>query len=731
MSKRIVLCASVAALAGALALVGYWLLFTTFMVYDDEGYILWSVRSYLAEGGLYDRVFSQYGPFFYVLHDSLVTGFRLPLDNESARWLALVYWGGCAALGSAMVWRLTASRTLAAAAAVLVFATLTPMINEPGHPGGLLALMGAAGALAGINAILRPSGGAWSVAAIVGVLMALTKINVGGFFLISLAAWWTLNARSPRVARVAPWIIAVGSVVLPLLLMRGLWPERWVTTFAMVFSCAALGLTLGIARLRSHEFGWRTWAYSGLAAAIAAIAVVAPVVIRGTSLSGLVDGVILSPLRHPSIYSNEAAWPWSAPVLAIASLALAVLIHRHPAASWRPPLLAALRLAAVLWFLPTVAVDRFGALAIFSFKYGPTFAWLMAVPLQAGSATSSDRARAWLAWVFVWQTLQAYPIAGSQVAWGSFLWAPLALSSWRDAARYWSARPPLRISRFLQWHPLLPALAACWAWLALAVPAHSRYRADDPVQLPGAESLRVPRGHADQLRIMTANARLHGTTVFSFPGMFSFNLWTGRPTPTSNNVTHWFSLLGASQQRDIVDQLQADPHAVVIIHPPHLKHLWDRGLAPSGLLIDHLLQAFEPALRLYAYELWVRAGRSIAPVSTGVLATDDAPDRWHLEFITMAAGKPAVLEWHDSNAPYDEAFRLSPSEASPWEVTPLAVDGTASGPSILLDQPAALPPLTRIVVRFRLPPNSGFPPHPHIILRDAAGNILDRLRLRK
>ena len=37
------------------------------MAYDDEGYVLVSLKNYSAHGGLYASVYSQYGPFFYLL----------------------------------------------------------------------------------------------------------------------------------------------------------------------------------------------------------------------------------------------------------------------------------------------------------------------------------------------------------------------------------------------------------------------------------------------------------------------------------------------------------------------------------------------------------------------------------------------------------------------------------------------------------------------------------------
>ena len=66
MSKRGLQVLAGVVLAAALAIAGYWLLFTTFMVYDDEGYVLLSLKNFAAHGALYDKVYTQYGPFFYV-----------------------------------------------------------------------------------------------------------------------------------------------------------------------------------------------------------------------------------------------------------------------------------------------------------------------------------------------------------------------------------------------------------------------------------------------------------------------------------------------------------------------------------------------------------------------------------------------------------------------------------------------------------------------------------------
>ncbi|MFZ9682037.1 MAG: hypothetical protein ACO3DQ_02360, partial [Cephaloticoccus sp.] len=130
-------------LLAALAAVGTWLLFTQYMVYDDEGYVLWSLQRYFAEGGLSTNVYSQYGPFLYVLYDGLHRLLGLDFDNTTGRWLTLIYWLGTAALAGTFTWRQTRSAVTSVGATVLTFGVLLIMISEPIHPGGLLTFLAA------------------------------------------------------------------------------------------------------------------------------------------------------------------------------------------------------------------------------------------------------------------------------------------------------------------------------------------------------------------------------------------------------------------------------------------------------------------------------------------------------------------------------------------------------------------------------------------------------------
>jgi hypothetical protein len=64
-------------------------------------------------------------------------------------------------------------------------------------------------------------------------------------------------------------------------------------------------------------------------------------------------------------------------------------------------------------------------------SYGVTLAWIFVVPLCADDRGAA--ARAWVALLLVFQFLHAYPVAGSQINWGTCLWVPLLALGLHDA----------------------------------------------------------------------------------------------------------------------------------------------------------------------------------------------------------------------------------------------------------------------------------------------------------
>jgi len=726
--KRVLSWTALAGLAAVLALAGFWLLFSTFLIYDDEGYVLLSLKNFSLHGGLYDLVYTQYGPFIYLLYDALHRVLDFDFTNTAGRWITLVNWLGTAVVCAILVARQTRSALWTAFTLAGVFTYLWVMINEPVHPGGLLALLVALGAWLGSEAWAAGRLRAFvAITAATGVALAFTKINVGVFFLAATYTWLALNSTPGRLARPLVWLAAVACAALPFGLMNTLKDARWVQLFAVVFTTGTLAVILMAPAVARPVVTLRTWAWfagSGMAASVLLLVLT---LARGTSPHGLLDGMILEPMKHPGVFFFAMNWRIGTWVLALVSLALAGW------ASWarqldRPAfrhLVAATRLTAAAVFLCSPLQLIPTGMAAWGLCYGVTLAWVFAVPL--GDEPRNGPTRTWVALLLGFQCLHAYPVAGTQINWGTFLWVPLLVLGLHDALPVWRGW----LGRFAGWMGLAGALVIVGVTLVmpwqLARIGRAHYSSDQPLALPGAANIRPSNDILYAVRIMDENARAHADMLFTFPGLYSFNLWTGLPTPTLANATHWFSLLSPVQQQDIIDRLSSTPRAALIVERDVLDYLAKTGFHPAGPLYDWLMQNYAKAFDLDGYELWVRHGRHIAAFSTARLAT--AAGYQELVVTLAATAKPVVrIELCDYDAPTLPLFTFA-NDDTMLRFQPVGLDDEATAESQNVRLPVAFTGPARLTLRY--PPAVMHVARGHglIVMRDASGSVVAEARV--
>lgn len=739
----------------------YGVMFSVFMLYDDEGYVLTSYRAYVEHGSLYGKVYTQYGPFPFALYQLLgLAGF--PLTHTAGRFLTLAIWAGAALSCAALVGKTTRSLALQLAVLAAAFVYLWVMASEPSHPGGLIVALTVGLAVAGHHYVTvnRIRAGAVGVG-VVTALLVLTKINIGAFVTCAAIAWWALHHTDNRVVRLARWVLPLAAIVLPLGLMRPLLGVPWVQTFAGVFACSALAVIATIARTAPPRTGWAD-AGAALVAGLGTMVMVLGVVMaRGTGLSDLLDGILLAPLRHPVSFSLPYLWPSGIMALAVLSLALALaarLWHR------REPLMvdtliAGLRLVAagaLAWNIaryPTVSPDYL------TFGWALPCLWLFLWPLAAENASQLP-ARAWLGLLLLGQCLHVFPVPGSQIAWGTLLALPLAaMSSWEAAA--WLTQRSARLTSTptsaaspakatAKKHGLrvgalagrvgLIVFAGVMAWKFTGIAA--RYQDDEDLRLPGAESLRLPAPFTATLRTLVVNAAAHADVLFSFPGMFSFNLWSGIPTPTLTNVTHWFSLLTEAQQNEIIHALEAQPRAVVIVHREHIRFLTRRGLTPRGPLRDYIDQHFKVAFTVDDYEFQVRNGRNITPFMVGEIlsrasrtagTTETVPAPSSLLQLPVLVPPNSVISRVEIVSGEGAASLILRLDATNTrvEVTPLTIRGAAAGAPAGRTWPFAIEQPALLSLYYERGKTPAPFPGAVIVLRDVQGEIITTGRLQQ
>ncbi len=674
------------ALTLALVMPAYWLLFSTLMAHDDEGYVLISLQNYAAHGGLYTQVFSQYGPFFYFLHDLAHRLLNYEFNNTVARFITLGCWLVTCLACAHLVWRQTRNLFFSAATLFATFIYLQLMVNEPVHPGGLIAALVALAVWAGAGLIDRRAIGSLAVmSALAGAALLLTKINVGIFFIVASGTWFVLHLRQATHQRTGGGAIAVVVCLLPLALMKSELHESWAWQFAVLSGVASLTMLMAGWTIRFPLTQWKFAGYGLISGATLITVVTGCIAYRGTSFQSIFDGVVLSPLRQPGIYHFAPDWKPASLFAAGVSVAIAASYLASPNKIKFRNLILGIRLVA--GFSLGLASCHWFPFSFHSsvMSYLIPWGWLMVVPLESDEPRSASSIRLWIGLVLTLQYLHAYPVAGSQTAWGTFLAIPLVALGLHNASAYLTQISVASSRVILLLLATFPVLGAA----QLGLRGWHQYQESPPLSLPGAENIRPPRAFSSALRMVATNAKVHGDMLFSLPGMFSFNGWTGLPTPTFNNTTHWFTLLNERQQREIADALLKDTRSVVIVHQGMLKFLSDGHFSLHSPLADFLDRNFSKAFTVDDFEFRIRRGRKIVPVNTAeffhlpkplagfpdhklelVVEIPPGEKIACVELVTLADSPTVLARWNATDtqfqwtpvSPGDEAILVGPHE---------------------------------------------------------------------
>lgn len=719
----------------ALTIAAAMVLFSTFMFYDDEGYVLHSLKDFAEGGGLYREVYTQYGPLPFVLYSAL-HAIGVPLTHLTGRLITLAAWAGTAVACAMLVGTVTRSVIARTATLAATFVFLWVMASEPAHPGGLIVFATALLALLGYRAIesAKISRWAWLAGAGAAALL-LTKINIGVFAAFSAVAWLLLHHTSDALRRWAPLLVGAAGVALPLGLMRPLLGTEWVRDYALVFATSALATVLAVAASATGRAGWREVGRGLLGAALVAGVVIGVVLVRGTSPGDFLEGFLLGPLRHPVNFNLRFLWPPGIAAIAIGSVALcgAAVWLRKRGSSGVDSAVAGLRIAAA----GALAVDLLLYPKVNPGYHALGFAlpclWLFAWRLE-GEDPARLSARAWVVLLLLGQSLHAFPVPGSQIAWGTVLVVPLAaMGAWEAATWFarrhtaWNGSRAVVIATRLAVAGF--AVKVSWEFARLA----ERYPGGQSIGLPGAEAIRLPDNSAALFRVLAHNGVAHADRLFSLPGTFSFNLWTGVPPPTRANVTHWFSLLNAERQQAIIRELEAHPRACVIVYPGHVKFLDERGLAPKGALYDYVTQNYEAAFAFDDVEFHVRRGRKIEPFLVAQLLTLNDP-------AAPAGAESSLLRLALLTPPAQPIARIEILARDPKPVVleagnarlesmPINARGEPNGSAKSGAWPLQPGGPALLHVYFRREQFAPIPPGATVVLRDAAGHEVGLARL--
>lgn len=594
-------------------LVAYPRMFTGIAAYDDEGYMLIALKSFVNHGHLYDDVFTQYGPFYYEAWGGLFSLFGIPIDLDSSRMATMIAWILTSLTLGLATLRMTRSIVLGVVVQMLVFAALSVAVNEPMHPGGIICLLLAAIVAISCGVRERVSVGAIGLLGMAVAALVLVKINVGAFALAALVLACGVSYPALSSRRWLRLAIEVAFVATPIVLLQSKFGEDWARDYAIHVSVAALAVVIV---LRSRDSGPRSseelwWLGGGFLVAV--LTILLGVVGSGTSISGLFDGMITQPLRQVDAFSIPLVQ--SNRIFPLDVIALGGALAYWYAARGRRGAPALGSLTSVLSIV--IGIEMALALMGDSLPFDSSsvaayqlsllgFVWVALIPTP-GASPATSFARLLLPPLAVMQALHAYPVAGSQLFWASFLLVPVGALCVANGVRGLAAglgQGPERRAAIGFGILVAVVLTGFVANKALRLQLRENravYDAAVPIDLPGASSVRVGEPEAELVQRISAAIDANCNSFVMLPGMNSFYIWTDQEPPSGYNATGWPTLFDDGAQRRVIADTRAIRRLCLLENVP-LAQGWGKGI-PPGPLVSYLHRGFEPIAAFGDYKL--------------------------------------------------------------------------------------------------------------------------------
>ena len=583
------------------AAYAYFIIFSQ-KVGDDEGYLRVTLQSFFSGNPLYDSVFTQYGPFYYLYEWLLHTLFFLPITHDVTRLLCVIHW-----LIAALVLGAAGGVVMRSVlAGVFVFMQgivhLTLIANEPGHPQELVAVLLGLGVLAGAKGINRV--GVLISLGVIGAALACTKVNVGAFFCFAVFVSMQVHAIGRYARAVWIWLPIGVSSLLPFILMRRHLTEAWCLDYALI-AAATIVVTMVVAVRIAHRgsFGLKS-CFQVVGFFLGSVAFFLSVAyLNGSTLYGLLDGLLLTPLKMPSVALLPKRVHDGAVLSTLIAMGAAIAaLSRANSQRMQTFLVAAKRLLGLAGSLVLIGnVD-----AQFDFLF--PWIWLVMVPIRVNDnrSISGTFPRVFLCLAAAWQGLQAYPIAGTQVVVATFL-NPIiytvclydAFRAWAMKVRFYEQTPQLTqrstmLLQFLGIGALLSLFALVWC---KPFALQRNYASLTPLDLPGSSLIRLLPESTRSYQALFHYLEAECDAFITYPGINSFYFWSRKEPPTHLNSTGW-GLFNQNQQEEIREALLKSERSKIVVHR-NLVRSWETGV-PSQIktLVGFVLHECQEVTRI-------------------------------------------------------------------------------------------------------------------------------------
>lgn len=594
-ARRWAVWASVAVVLAAVTLArAFPVTFTGLSFWDDTGYMLAIIRGFHAHGGLYTRVFSQYGPWYSEFYALVCGVLGVPATQEGIRWITVAAWLAGSVAAGALAFRLTGRLALAALAQIVGFMTLDTLGVDAGHPVSLCVLCIAAAACT----LPLPASG-WGRAAAFGAALGalgLVKINLGVFAVAAVGTAWAFGTPRDRVGWLLRWAAGALLCALPLLLVRGAWSGSARACFLALILATLLGTVAVLSRTDATAMAttWRESARLGLALAAGWALVwlvgIGAIIATGTRPADVLGGMLLRPLGLSAIFVVE--------LRVQSSFFLAAAVGLSGALGWRFLLPGVAARFGAVWNGRVESALRWLFLALMLGRVvagkGSTpllpFLWIgLLPPGDPAHDPAGPFARRALPLLAAAEFLSLYPVAGIQATTVSYLEALVAvlvvamIPPAREAADPGPVTVGAPVRRATPLGLAALVLAGVFGW-GTAVAWRARARTV-PLALPGSALV-----HDNEMTVAgyeCLSANLAGQRTFlTLPGVNSLYPWAGcEYPPVAANCTDNFALLTSVEQHALAEVgRQAAP--VAMVYRQDLYQWWVQQHAPPSSALD-------------------------------------------------------------------------------------------------------------------------------------------------
>ena len=607
--------------------LGYALLegFSRFAPYDDEGYLLMTVRHFLDGKKLYGDIQTVYGPFYFVWKWFVHGVLGFPLSNHAARLTGTFLWIGTSLALARVSWRLTAKPWLSVLTYVASVCYLWVFSSEPGHPHET-ATFAIALFLVAVTEWDGKSGRWLPVwAGVTGGALLMTKINLGVFFLLPVLLCGCPGRTRGRFFQCVRMLVLFAILTLPLAVAARQLADPYVVVFCGLMGSSAL-LLFQFSNRAEYGLGGRDlgWFSIGLVGTILGAAGFA--LYFGASSWGLVDGLILAPARLAGSFKLPLPFPKSALLGLISSLFLFALHQRRGrtigglSGATLETVFAVLKGGCAMWliaYLMSGSINGGGGSRVV-IKWAIPFLWLGATRYPAaGLSEGVGLGRLLICHVPLLLPFQAFPVAGSQCGIGTLFFLPIAILCLNDCAdwalgRLKSPRQTERVGA------VVGASVQALAIVVLAVHLGRvgiRYRQGVSIGEPGADWIRIGAREVARMKWVLTNVRAGSDTFFCPTGLNSLHLWAGRPPVTSIVIGNSLDIFSSEQKELFVKGLEGHADVLIVVDRQSIVN-WLGKSVPENIVESYIRKEFRICGSYDGFEVMARQGRPCPAVGT-------------------------------------------------------------------------------------------------------------------